>query len=414
MKNKNIIEIYPSIARGDYYPPPSKSLSIRAILAASLADGPCNLYPIDLSDDVSAILEIIKNLSANYSLSGKRLHILGPWASKKNSAFDFSSSDKTSLHFDCNESASCLRLMIPQVWLRGQTSYIYADRKLLKRPLDPYQEIAKEKAFEWIQDEDYLKTRGQLKADLYRIRADVSSQFISGLLFALPLLDGDSRIELIGESVSRPYIGLSLKVLSYFGLVIEEEKNSFYIPGRQEYRSADYTIEGDYSSAAYFLALEKLGHPIKIHGLNKESLQADKTVIEYLDRLGNSFATISLKDCPDLGPVLFSYAALKHGGLFTDTDRLRDKESDRIASMQEEMAKMGLIIEPGPNRVLVKTGKLKSPDRPLYSHNDHRVAMALSLIMIKSGGILYGADSVKKSYPTFFDDLRSLAVNISY
>lgn len=155
-----------------------------------------------------------------------------------------------------------------------------------------------------------------------------------------------------------------------------------------------------------------MGHKLQVKGLNPSSLQGDSVIIEHLQSLSRKNTRISLKDCPDLGPILFVFASLKHGGIFTDCNRLMDKESDRISAMQEEMAKLGLQLERGYDYVKVLPGRPKKTDIILSAHNDHRIAMALAILLTESGGLIHGIDSVKKSYPNFFTDLKNLGVNI--
>jgi 3-phosphoshikimate 1-carboxyvinyltransferase len=192
---------------------------------------------------------------------------------------------------------------------------------------------------------------------------------------------------------------------------------SFFIFGGQEYRAKNFSVEGDWSSAAFIEALNHIGGDVKIDGLNEGSLQGDKICLKYFTMLDGGFCEMDISNCPDLGPILFTMAAIKDGARFTGTKRLRDKESDRIEAMRAELEKFGARIEviDGQNggTVNVLPAELHSPKVPLSSHNDHRIAMSLSVLALRFGGEIEGAEAVKKSMPDFFENLESLGAHVT-
>jgi 3-phosphoshikimate 1-carboxyvinyltransferase len=174
------------------------------------------------------------------------------------------------------------------------------------------------------------------------------------------------------------------------------------------------TVEGDWSNSAVFFALNALGGDIDICGLSKDSLQGDKIITEYIAKLKKENPVIDISACPDLAPVLFALAAASGGAEFTGTARLKIKESDRAEAMSDELLKFGIKTEIYANRVVILKGGLKAPEVPLSSHNDHRIAMACSILLMKTGGVIDGAEAVSKSFPDFFDVLSSLGAEVSY
>ena len=236
----------------------------------------------------------------------------------------------------------------------------------------------------------------------------MSSQFISGLLLALPLLAADSTLCVLPPVESRPYIDITLDVMRSFSVQVHEwDENCFFIPGQQHYAARVAAVEGDWSNAAFLLAL---GEGVTVTGLRAESLQGDRVCRDMLRRLQSPGAQLDLTACPDLGPVLFAAAARAHGAVFTGTRRLRIKESDRVAAMAQELAKLGVRVDAEENRVTVHPGGIAAPCEVLDGHNDHRVVMALSVLATSVGGTIRGADAVAKSYPDFFEVLQSLGI----
>jgi 3-phosphoshikimate 1-carboxyvinyltransferase len=279
--------------------------------------------------------------------------------------------------------------------------------RLLSRPLSVYEEIAEKQGLTFERGPEGLTVCGRLKPGTFPVEGGISSQFISGLLFALPLLEEDSRIELIPPVESRSYIAMTREALRRFGVRTEQEgENTLLIPGRQRCTARTETVEGDWSNAAFFLAMG-----LDTEGLEEDSLQGDRVCREYFRALEQGRAELDLSDCPDLGPVLFAFAALHHGGVFTGTRRLRLKESDRGEAMKQELAKFGIKMAVEEDRITVGCG-VRPPEEELCGHNDHRIVMALSVLCVQTGGTIRGAEAVAKSFPDYFTQLKNTGVRM--
>lgn len=280
---------------------------------------------------------------------------------------------------------------------------------LFSRPLDVYEQICLSQGLLFDRGEDRLTVGGPLCGGHFRVAGDISSQFISGLMFTLPLLEGYSVIELIPPVMSGSYIAMTAQALGAFGIRVELTDNRILIPGGQRYEPRELAVEGDWSNAAFFLALNALGSEIEVEGLLRETLQGDAVIRRLLGRLGRGCPTIDVGDCPDLAPVLMASAAALNGVTLTNTDRLKIKESDRGAAMAEELAKCGVRVTVGDNLITVEApGELKTPDVPLSGHNDHRIVMACAVLLTRVGGAIEGAEAVSKSFPDFFEVLHAL------
>jgi 3-phosphoshikimate 1-carboxyvinyltransferase len=264
-----------------------------------------------------------------------------------------------------------------------------------------------------LQDGSSITVKGPLKSGTFTVTGNVSSQFISGLLFALPILEGDSRIKIVPPIESRSYINLTLDALKSFGVkAYFEDEYTHFVPGGQKYIAKDVSVEGDYSGAAFIEALNLFGGEAEIDGLKEDSLQGDKVYKKFFKLLNSGVPTVHIGDCPDLGPITFSVAAGKHGGVFTGTRRLKIKESDRAAAMAEELRKFGCLATVAEDKVVIYPAEFHKPSEPLYSHNDHRIVMALAVLCTVTGGEILGAEAIAKSYPDFFAHLRLLGIEV--
>lgn len=388
----------PSALRGAVTAPPSKSLSHRLLLAAGLSRGESVVENVALSEDVQATLDCLRALGADVQPGVSSVAVRG-----------FDPCEAPAAVLPCLESASTLRFFLPLCLLSGRPFTLTGAPGLLARPLSVYEALCRERGIRFERAEASVTVCGRLTPGAYAIPGGVSSQFASGLLFALPLLPGDSTMTVQPPLVSRPYLDLTLSVLEKSGIFVKKiAGNRFLIPGNQQYSPQKTAVEGDWSNTAPFFALRALGHAMTVDGLNPDSLQGDCVIVPLLDRLREGFAEIDLRDCPDLGPVLFAAAAALHGARFTGTRRLRGKESDRVAAMQAELAKLGVRAEAEEDALTVRPGSLAAPACPLESHGDHRVAMALSVLLLQTGGVLTGAEAVAKSWPDYFSVLRSV------
>ena len=313
--------------------------------------------------------------------------------------------------FPCGESGSTLRFCIPPALTGGEAVFEGAER-LFARGIGVYETAFAGKGILMDKAAKRITLRGVLPPGDYEIPGNVSSQFATGLLFALPRLAGESPLTVRPPVESRPYIDLTTDVLGRFGVTVHETAPGvFQIPGGQFYMPGEHTAEGDWSNAAPLLALTELGGNVCVTGLDGNRRQGDRVFPALAKKLRTPGAEIDVSACPDLAPVLFALAALQHGGDFTGTARLRIKESDRAGSMKEELARCGVRVEIGENRVSV-SGGAHAPQTPFSAHNDHRVVMALSLLCARFGGEIEGAEALNKSYPTYAADLRRLGLEV--
>lgn len=397
-----IVQINKGSAAGRIQAPPSKSMAHRTLICGALSSG-STVTGVEFSEDIKATIACLKNLGAKVEIEGSTVKIGGLLENNSDIVNPL----------NCNESGSTLRFLLPICLLKGKSAVLSGKKRLFERSLSIYEEICNAQGIKYKQTEDCVAVSGTLQSGLYEVRGDISSQFISGLLFALPLLEADSRIVITGKFESASYIGLTLKALGDFGIrVTRADANTFYIPGSQSYKSKTVCVEGDYSNAAFFEALNLFGGNVMLKGLDEKSLQGDKVYKEYFFLLSGVKRELDLSDCPDLGPILFAVAAAKGGGYFTGTGRLRIKESDRVAAMAEELAKFGIPVIADENSVTVGKAELKAPTVALKGHNDHRIVMALSVLCTLTGGVIDGAEAVAKSLPDFYNRLASLGIEV--
>ncbi|MDO4547181.1 MAG: 3-phosphoshikimate 1-carboxyvinyltransferase, partial [Clostridia bacterium] len=389
-----IIEIKKGTAKGRIEAPPSKSMAHRLLICAALSEGVSTIRGISKCEDVLATLECLLASGVKAEFAGNDVIVYGCDVKKANPA--------NSLF--CRESGSTLRFLIPVAMLSGNETTFCGAEGLMRRPMMVYENLFAEKGHTYIQNGDQISVRGPLTSGEYTIPGDVSSQFISGLIFALPLVAGYSVIHITPPIESRSYIDLTIEALKQFGVIVAWlDENTIGIKGNQSYVSRDVTVEGDYSGAAFLEALNLFGGKVETGGLNPESTQADAVYRKHFRALNADAAAIYLDDCPDLAPILFAVAAAKHGGTFHGTRRLKIKESDRAESMATELRKFGATVEVNENSVVIEPTAFHKPTQRLCGHNDHRIVMALSILLTLTGGEIDEAEAVAKSYPDFFE-----------
>ena len=284
--------------------------------------------------------------------------------------------------------------------------------RLFERPLDVYEKLCLENGFTFKRNANSLTVCGKLKSAVYKVRGDISSQFITGLIFALIFLGEDSKLEIIPPFESRSYIALTISALKSFGAEVDFDGEYKILIKKSNLHPYSGKIEGDYSNAAFLDAFNHIGSRIDIQNLKSDSLQGDRVYKEYFEKISKGTPTLDISDCPDLGPVLFALSALKNGAVFTGTDRLKAKESDRGMAMHEELKKLGGGLLFGDNTITVPKQELKYTKTRLDGHNDHRIVMAMSVILSKIGGEISGIEAVRKSYPGFFDDIKKLDLKV--
>ncbi len=397
-----IVSFKPSKLCGTIDAPPSKSMAHRYLIGAALSGRKCTLEGVDYSEDILATIDCLKALGAKITTDGDVV-VVEP--------DKFMQVDNPVLL--CRESGSTLRFFIPLALCLGKTVTLCGSERLFERPLIVYEELCRENNFTFIKEQNSVTLCGRLESGNYKIRGDISSQFITGLIFALVYLGKDSSIEILPPFESRSYINLTLSALKSFGADV-----SFTSEYRIDIRTSKMNefsgkIEGDYSNAAFLDAFNHIGSKIIINNLNPDSLQGDRVYDEYFKKISNGTPTLDISDCPDLGPILFVLAALKNGATFSGTDRLKAKESDRGKAMHEELKKLGGGLVFGDNVITVPKQELYYQGNALDGHNDHRIVMALSVILSKTGGAINNAEAVRKSYPGFFEDIKRLGAEVA-
>ncbi len=380
------LRITPGPLEGTVTPPPSKSQAHRAILAQLLAGGG-TVSNLAASQDIEAT----RRCAAALKTEGDGLPLL-----------------------DCGESGSTLRFLIP-IALALRSGGIFTGRgRLMERPQKPYFDIFDEKGISYEQKDGVLTVRGELKPGEYRLPGNVSSQFVTGLLYALPLLDGDSEIVLTSPLESRGYVDMTLEVLRDFGVTVENQNyERFLVPGDQVFQARDFTIEADWSQAAFWLAAGSLGNPVLTVGLSDQSTQGDRVIDEHFASFAwGTWRTVEIdvSDCPDLLPPLAVMAAFHDGATrLTNAARLRLKESDRLATVTKMLTALGGQVEDGPDWLAIPgTRFLKGGT--VDGANDHRIVMAAAIAATRCTGpvTILGAEAVNKSYPTFWEEYKRL------
>ena len=408
--------------------PSSKSMGHREIICAGLAAGTSIIDNISMSKDIEATMRCLKAINVAVDeipsmIEGRKaLQISG-------TGLPMAAADSV----DCGESGSTLRFFLPLGANLNCPLTFTGHGKLVSRPLQAYYDIFDEKFIQYFSDNGNLPVtvNGRLTPGTYKLPGDVSSQFVSGLLFVLPLLNGDSVIEITSPLESSAYVDMTINCLAKFGVQIENERGEhrrYLVPGKQHYVAQDSQVEGDWSQAAFWTVGGSLGASITCQGVNVNSLQGDQAVVSIMERMGaklqqdansvtvNGGATkatvIDAANCPDIIPVLTVLAAVSEGTTkIINAGRLRIKECDRLAAMTSELNKMGAAIteEPEGLTIVGKPEGLRGGVK-VDAWNDHRIAMSLAIAAQKCAGpiILSGAESVAKSYPTFWEDYKSV------
>ena len=408
--------------------PPSKSMAHRAVLCAALADGVSRLSNIEYSEDIRATLGAVAQLGAKVAEGPLAVTITG-----RGAASGFATVTRPVF---CNESGSTLRFMIPLFSLTAQKVRFTGAGRLFDRPQAIYQMLFDRQGLRFTQAPDGITVFGRLRPGGFTLPGDVSSQFISGLLFAAPLMESESTIEVLPPYESRSYVELTVAAMQRFGVKVtaRARKNGsvlYRVPAPQSYTACDLTMEGDYSQAAFLAVLGCVAGGITVTGLDPASRQGDKVILDILQRCGakikpleNGYqfarsllraTEIDLADCPDLGPILFTLGCFCSGEtVLRNAGRLRLKESDRIDAMQAELQKMGARILVDGDDVHILGTALHAPDAPLSGHNDHRVVMALAVAAAAAGlpALLLGAEAVNKSWPAFWQVLQGLGARV--
>lgn len=408
------VTINPKRLKGKLNVPPSKSVAHRLLICSALAQGESVVENISLSEDIMATINSLEQLGAKITLNGNIATVKGI------------TTVNSSALIDCNESGSTLRFMIPVVAALGVNATFKGKGKLPQRPIDIYINEFSKKGIEF----DYYNTmpfslKGKLKSGIYSVEGNVSSQFITGLLFALPLLESDSEIRLLSKLESKPYVDITVDCLKKFGIDIRKTDSGYYIKGKQKYISCNTEVEADFSQAAFFLTANALGNDIDVNNLNYQSFQGDKKIIEIIEQISYnkkddfySAFKIDGSDIPDIVPILAVLACFCKGkSEIYNVSRLRIKESDRLHSITVNLNKIGGKVTELSDKLIIE-GIDSFIGGKVDGYNDHRIvmSMAIAATRCKEKLTIVEADSVKKSYPDFFEDYIELGgdINVVY
>lgn len=404
------IKITPKKLRGRVEVPPSKSVAHRMIIAAALAEGTSTISNLSPSVDILSTIDCMRALGAEISFDADTAVIKGIANVEK-------IPEKAVLN--CNESGSTMRFLIPVACALGVNAKFIGSGKLPQRPITPFVEEFPKHGITFDFEEAGASlpcsVSGKLKAGRFEIDGGLSSQFITGLLFALPLLDGDSNIFITTALNSRPYVDITLGVLRDFGVEVSETEYGYFIKGNQRLKAFSARVEGDYSQAAFFRVANSLGSDLEILGLSESSLQGDRVIMGICDKFDKSREPFEIdgSDIPDLVPILTVLACFCRGtSRITNVARLRFKESDRLNVPAECLNAIGGNVTVHEDSLEIR-GVETLRGGEIDGHNDHRIPMSLAIAatMCENQLVIRGAECVRKSFPDFFDVYRALGGN---
>ena len=391
------ITIQPRLLQGDLTIIPSKSLAHRYLICAAFADKPTQLLCSQTNRDIEATADCLRALGAGITRTESGYCIL-PCNTPPQKAT-----------LNCGESGSTLRFLLPVACALGVETTFIMEGRLPHRPLSPlWEELERMGCTLSRPTENTILCQGKLRPGDFLIDGGVSSQFITGLLFAAALLPGESTIHIKGKLESKPYLDMTRQAMARFGM----DTAGLHICGGTPYRSPSrIQVEGDWSNGAFFVAADALGSELSMQGLNQDSCQGDRAILELIPQLKDGFPSISAADIPDLVPILSICAAHYHGAVFTDIRRLRLKESDRVASVVAMVEALGGKAEATENTLTIHGTGLHGGT--VDAVNDHRIAMsaAVASTVCTEAVTILGAECVSKSYPRFWEEFRRLGGN---
>ncbi len=412
------IRIKPQKLHGSVEAIPSKSAAHRLLIAAALADKPTKIHLGTPSRDIQTTVTALRRMGTQIE-EGKNGDV---------TVYPIEEMPCTRT-IDCGESGSTLRFLFPLAAALGCNGFTYTGSpRLAERPMEPLIEVMRRHGVLIRGEKLPYRVSGQLHGGIYKLPGNVSSQFLTGLLFALPLLIADSRIVLTTEAESMPYVDLTIGILNRFGVTIKRDGNRFDIKGRQQFRSpGEIDVEKDWSNAAFWLAAGALGDEISVSGISRHSRQGDKAIVDLIEEMAGkekkaavsgitvrhqtlSAIDIDAAQIPDLVPILAVLAcAAKGKTTIYNAAKLRTKESDRLRAMRENLSALGADIEESEDGLIINGGK-KLKGGTVEGFNDHRIVMAMAVASLLCDGELTinGSEAVAKSYPAFFDDFKAL------
>lgn len=387
------ITIYPRILSGEITAIPSKSQAHRLLICSAFADRPTDLICPETNQDIEATVDCLKALGAVITHTERGYQVIP------------AKSIPSKATLNCRESGSTLRFMLPVVGALGVEGHFLLSGRLPQRPLSPlWEEMERMGCMLTRPTADTITCKGQLKPGNYTIDGGVSSQYITGLLFAMALMNGKSKLTVTGKLESGPYVEMTRKALSAFGVSTDHlcanGSRPFTSPG-------SLTVEGDWSNGAFFIAANAMGNPITVKNLDPASPQGDRAIDELSATLQNH-CTINAADIPDLVPILSVLAAVNNGADFTNIRRLRLKESDRVEAVISMLSSLGIQAKASEDTLTVYPGRFAGGI--VDSVNDHRIAMAAAIAATVASGpvTITDAHCVAKSYPTFWDEYGKL------
>lgn len=397
--------ITPKLLNGELTVPPSKSMAHRLLICSALCKGTSLVRNLSYSDDIKATIDALRSLGARITLDGNDATVTGITSVPENA------------HIDCGESGSTLRFLIPVVSALGVNGVFNGRGRLPKRPITPFVNELSVKGVTF----DYKGTmpfsaKGQLVGGKFVLYGNVSSQFITGLMFALPLLDSNSEIVLLTPLESKSYVNLTINALSQFGIKIDETEFGWSVKGGQTYKQCDVTVEGDYSQAAFFYVANALGSNIEIKGLCENSCQGDKFIVDIIDIIRYNKSQLKAfdidgSDIPDIVPILAVLACFCEGtSVIGNVSRLRIKECDRLEAIMTCLDTLGANVRINDECLIIGGGMKSFKGGKVKSYNDHRIAMCMAICATRCTSPLeiVGASSVSKSYPDFFETYKKL------
>lgn len=422
----NCVKIFPKKLKGSINIPPSKSLAHRAIIAAGLAGGESIIDNIVYSKDILATIYGMKNFGVSINEIEKN----------NNKLLNIKGVNKIQIQnniIDCIESGSTLRFLIPIALLQNEREVTFiGSGKLPQRPLDEYYNIFNKKNIFYQNEKGNLplRVKGKLKPGEFYLKGDISSQFITGLMFVLPLLCGDSKIIITSKLESKAYVDLTMDILNKFGVKIENNNyKEFYIKGNQSYVPRNYNVEGDFSQGAFWLVAGAIGEEMSCKNLNINSLQGDKEIINIIKYMGGIIninndcikvissklkgITIDASEIPDLVPILAVAGTVSSGVTkIINAKRVRIKECDRLHAIACELNKIGGEVEELEDSLIIK-GNKKLKGGIVDSWNDHRIAMAMAVAstVCEEPLIINNSKAVEKSYTNFWEEFRNVGGN---
>ena len=405
------ITITPTKLSGAVTPPPSKSQAHRLLIAAALARGESVIENVAFSQDIEATLRCLEELGAGFERDGSTVTVRGMGANVMSPLRRMAYP-----HLDCGESGSTLRFLIPIALAVRGGGIFHGSGRLMERPLKPYFDLFDEKGIFYEQKDGVLTVSGLLEPGEYRLPGNVSSQFFTGLLFALPLLGGPSALIPTTMLESEGYIQMTLQAMARFGVMMPAALSlppQYHPGGNQTYTAANARVEGDWSQAGFWYAAKFLGGGVELTGLDQNSTQGDRVIAYYGSELAKpGEAALDVSGCPDLVPPLAAMAALRAGETtrLTNAARLRMKESDRLASVTAVLNALGADVEEGSDCLTIRGKEALPGGVTVDSFNDHRIAMmtAVAATRCEKPVTITGAECVAKSYPDFWEEYERL------